>query len=110
MTVRVRIYKPAKSAAQSGRAQTHAWRVEPEIVTPRAPEPLMGWVSAADTMSEMQGRLSFHTVEEAVVFVRKQGWDYALEEPAARRLRPRNYLDNFRIIRPEDEERKSEGK
>jgi hypothetical protein len=105
--MRVRIYKPAKTAAQSGRARTHEWLVEPEIVTPRTPESLMGWVSAGDTMSEMQRRLSFRTVEEAVSFARRQGWDYALEEPAVRIVRPRSYLDNFRIVRPEDEERRT---
>ncbi|HUY68116.1 MAG TPA: ETC complex I subunit [Alphaproteobacteria bacterium] len=106
--MRVRIYKPAKTAAQSGRALTHEWLAEPEAFTARPPEPLMGWVSAGDTMSEMRQRLRFRTIEEAVAFARKQGWDYAIEEPAARRVRPRNYLDNFRITRPEDEERRSD--
>jgi len=103
--MRVRIYKPAKSAAQSGRGGTHEWLLEPELLTPRTPEPLMGWVSAGDTLTELRGRMRFGNAEEAISFARKNGWDYALEEAAERRIQPRNYLDNFRIVRPQDEER-----
>jgi len=105
--MRVRIYRPAKSAAQSGRAKTHAWLLEPELLTPRVPEPLMGWVSAGDTFSEMRDRLRFASADDAIAFANRKGWEFILEEPAERRIRPRNYLDNFRIVRPEDEERKS---
>jgi hypothetical protein len=105
--MRVRIYQPAKTAMQSGRAGTHDWLLEPVLATPRMPEPLMGWVSAGDTLSELQRRLRFATREEAVAFAARNGWDYGVEETAERRVRPRNYLDNFRIVRPEDEERQS---
>jgi hypothetical protein len=102
--MRVRIYKPAKSAAQSGRARTHGWLLEPELLTARVPEPLMGWLSAGDTYSEMRDRLRFQTQEEAVAFAKRNGWDYVVEPSAERRITPRNYLDNFRIVRPQDEE------
>ncbi|MDE2030353.1 MAG: ETC complex I subunit [Alphaproteobacteria bacterium] len=103
--MRVRIYKPAKSAAQSGRARTHQWVAEPEILTPRAPEPIMGWAGAEDTLGELKGRLHFATLEEALAFARHKGWETIIEPPAERRVTPRNYLDNFRIVRPQDEER-----
>ena len=73
--MRVRIYKPAKSAAQAGRAKTHEWLVEPELLTPRTPESLMGWVSAGDTFSELRGRMRFADPEEAISFARRNGWD-----------------------------------
>lgn len=101
--MRVRIYRPAKSAAQSGRAKTKEWLLEPELATPRVPEPLMGWVSAEDTLSELRRRLRFHSREEAVAFANRQGWEAVIEEPEERRITPRNYLDNFRIVRPQDE-------
>jgi hypothetical protein len=104
--MRVRIYRPAKSASQSGRAKTYEWRVEPEILTPRAPEPVMGWASAADTLGELSNRMSFPMKEDAIAFAVRNGWDYFLEEPAERRIRPRNYLDNFRSTRPQDEEKR----
>ena len=102
--MRVRIYKPAKSAAQSGRGKTHEWLLEPELLTPRTPEPLMGWASAGDTFTELKDRMRFATKDEAVTFATANGWDFAIEEPAERRITPRNYLDNFRITRPQDEE------
>ena len=104
--MRVRIFKPAKSAAQSGRGKTHEWVLEPVLLTPRTSEPLMGWISAGDTMSELRNRLRFRTREEAIAFAKRNTWEYDLEESAERRIIPRNYLDNFRILRPQDEERK----
>ena len=104
--MRVRIYRPAKSAAQSGRAKTHEWVLEPEILTPRAPEPVMGWAGAGDTLGELAGRMRFPMKEDAIAFATRQGWDYILEEATERKIRPRNYLDNFRILRPQDEEKR----
>ena len=42
-----RIFKPAKTAMQSGRRQTRKWVLENEPATGRRPDPLMGWTSAA---------------------------------------------------------------
>lgn len=105
--MRVRIYKPAKSAAQSGRANNSYWLVEPELLTARTPEPLMGWLSAGDTLTELKGKMRFVTCEEAIAFANRHGWDYVVEQHAERRINPRNYLDNFRIVRPQDEEKNS---
>jgi hypothetical protein len=102
--MRVRIYQPAKTAMQSGRAATKEWLIEPELTSSRVPEPLMGWVSANDTLIELNGKLQFANVEEAQAFAEKQGWDYAIAYPKKRRVVPRNYLDNFRWIRPQDSE------
>jgi hypothetical protein len=103
--MRVRVYLPAKSAAQSGRAKTHQWVVEPEIISPRTPDPIMGWASAHDTFGELKDRLRFPSQEDALAFVKNKGWEVIIEDPAERRVQPRNYLDNFRIVRPQDEER-----
>ena len=103
-SMRVRLYRPAKSAMQSGRGRSHTWLIEPELLTPRMPEPLMGWISADDTFSELRRRLQFNSCEEAMDFARRQGWEAVIEEPAERRVTPRNYLDNFRIVRPQDEQ------
>ena len=43
---RARIYRPAKTAMQSGRAQSRKWILEYEQATPRRPDRLMGWTSA----------------------------------------------------------------
>lgn len=91
----VRIYQPTKTAMQSGRAKTTHWLIEPDLTTPRTPEPLMGWVSAADTMVELLGRLKFDTAEKAVAFAKEKGWSYSVTLPKARTVQPKNYLDNF---------------
>ena len=61
-----RIYRPAKTAMQSGRAKTHKWVLEYEPASRRDPDPLMGWSSARDTLNEVQ--LRFDTLEEALAY------------------------------------------
>jgi hypothetical protein len=92
-----RIYRPAKTAMQSGRAQTRKWLLEYEPATRRDPDPLMGWSSARDTLNEV--RLRFDSLEEAVAFAKKHGLDYAIIEPQAPRPKAKSYADNFRYDR-----------
>ena len=96
--MKVRVYQPSKAATQSGRAKTHRWLLEYEIETPRRPEPLMGWISSDDTLNQV--RIGFETSDEAVAFAKRKGWDYAVQDAPVRRVRPRNYADNFRTDRP----------
>ena len=58
-----RIYRPSKTAMQSGRAQARKWLLEYEPATRRDPDPLMGWASARDTLNEVKMR--FPTLDEA---------------------------------------------
>ena len=95
---RARIYRPAKTAMQSGLAKTGKWVLEYEPATPREPDPLMGWASAGDTLNEV--RLRFATLEEAVAFAKKRELDYVVIEPQERTIRPKSYADNFRYDRP----------
>jgi hypothetical protein len=95
--MRVKIYQPAKSAMQSGRGKTQKWLVEPELPTARRPEPLMGWVASGDTLNQL--RLEFASREEAVAYAKRCGYDYAIQAPAQRTLRPKSYADNFRYDR-----------
>ena len=95
-----RIYRPAKTATQSGRAQTHKWLLEYEPASRRDPDPLMGWSSARDTLNEV--RLRFDSLDEAVAFARKEGLDYTLIEPHARTPKAKSYADNFRYDRVRD--------
>jgi hypothetical protein len=92
-----RIYRPSKTAMQSGRRQTHKWLLEYEPATRRTPDPLMGWSSAQDTLNEVHMR--FPTLDEAVAFAKKHALDYTIIEPHARTLKPKAYADNFRYDR-----------
>ncbi|MBV6632473.1 MAG: ETC complex I subunit [Alphaproteobacteria bacterium] len=94
----VRIYQPAKTTMQSGRAKLKQWLLEYEVETARRPEPLMGWTMSGDTLNQV--RLKFGTSEEAVAFAEAKGWTYTLEAPRQRRVTPKNYGDNFRTDRP----------
>jgi len=95
---RVRIYRPAKTAMQSGTAKTRSWVLEYEPATPREPDPLMGWASAGDTLNEV--RLKFATLDAAVEFARKRGLEYTVMPFEQRTIRPKSYADNFRYDRP----------
>src|SRR3954468_1529220 len=63
-TMAARIYKPAKTAMQSGTAKTKDWVLDYEPEQPRVVEPLMGWTSSGDMRQQV--RLQFETKEEAV--------------------------------------------
>jgi hypothetical protein len=93
-----RIFKPAKNAMQSGRAQTKEWQLdyEPE---PKAIEPLMGWTSSMDT--QQQVTLHFNTKEEAVSYCERKGIAYQVIEPKDSVRRPAAYADNFAFRRGE---------
>jgi hypothetical protein len=88
-----RIYKPAKTAMQSGTAKTKLWVLEYEPETPRSVEPLMGWTSSSDMRQQL--RLSFDTKEEAVAYCERHGIPYQLAEPKPAVRRTISYSDNF---------------
>jgi len=93
-----RIFRPSKTAMQSGRAGTRRWILEYEPATPREPDPLMGWASARDTLNQV--RLKFATLDEAKLFAERKGLDYTVVEPQERTFKPKSYADNFRYERP----------
>ena len=94
---KARIYRPTKSAMQSGRANTQKWVLDYAQATPRLPDPLMGWTSAADTLNQV--RLRFDTLEEAERFATERGLDYLVIAPQERKPKTKSYADNFRYDR-----------
>ena len=92
-----RIYQPSRATTQSGLGRTHDWVLEYEPATQRAPEPLMGWISSADTLNQI--RLRFSTREDAVAYADREGLAFSVQETAVRRVRPRSYTDRFRPVR-----------
>jgi hypothetical protein len=89
-----RIYRPMKSATQSGAARTKYWLFEYAPEKPREVEPLMGWTSSSDMKSQV--RLSFATKEEAIAYAERNGIAYRLEEPPPIERRIMQYADNFK--------------
>jgi hypothetical protein len=92
-----RIYRPSKTAMQSGRAKTHQWLLEFEPAAPRLPDPLMGWTLTTDTDGLI--RLSFETQEAAVAYAQKRRIAFEiLETPEVKRV-VKAYADNFAFTR-----------
>lgn len=89
-----RIYKPAKTAMQSGRAKTNLWVLDYEPETPKATEPLMGWTSSSDMKSQL--KLTFETKEAAIAYCEGKGIAYTVTEPKDRAPKKISYVDNFR--------------
>ena len=92
-----RIYKPAKTAMQSGQARTKQWLLKFDRVEPREIEPLMGWTSSGDTRQQVQ--LWFDSKEEAVAYATREGIAYRIEEPKEVARRTLSYSDNFKFNR-----------
>ncbi len=88
-----RIFQPAKTAMQSGRGRTRTWVLEFEPESAKAADPLMGWAGSADTRGQV--RLKFPSRDAAVAFAEKNGLSYTVRDPRKRRVRPKNYADNF---------------
>lgn len=99
--MKARIYKPAKSTMQSGRAGTAQWVLEYELETPRRPEPLMGWTSAGDTLNQV--RMKFASKDAAIAFAESKDMDFVVVPDHTRKVTPRSYLDNFKYRPAEDE-------
>jgi hypothetical protein len=92
-----RIYKPTKTAMQSGQARTKQWLLRFDRVEPREIEPLMGWTSSGDTRQQVE--LWFDTKEEAIAYATRAGIAYTVEEPHEAKRRTIAYADNFKFNR-----------
>jgi ETC complex I subunit conserved region len=92
-----RIYKPSKTAMQSGFADTKNWVLDFEPETPRKVEPLMGWTSSGDMRQQL--RLRFDSKEEAVAYCERRGIPYQVTESVPPKRRIMSYADNFSFKR-----------
>jgi len=88
-----RIYKPAKTAMQSGSARTKEWVLEYEPAEPRLVEPLMGWTSSGDMRQQVH--LRFDTQEEAIAYCERNAIPYQVQPVHQPPRRPMSYADNF---------------
>ena len=78
------IYQPAKTATQSGRANTRQWRLEFDQEAARRVEPLMGWTASRDMRQQLS--LSFDSHEDAVAFCERHGIPYRVKKPQRRKV------------------------
>ncbi len=77
---------------QSGMGKTNKWILEYETKDPTR-NPLMGWESSSDTLSEL--KLEFSSKENAINYAKKKKIEYEIIEPKKRKLVKKSYADNF---------------
>jgi len=92
-----RIYRPARTAMQSGKAKTKEWVLEFEPASARVPDPLMGWTSSQD--ANRQVKLEFATKDEAAAYAQKHGIAFQVFEHHEPKLVLTAYADNFAFNR-----------
>ena len=89
---KAKIYKPSKTAMQSGLAKSNFWIIE-YITDDPGVNPLMGWESSTDTLSELI--LKFSSKEQAINYAKKNKIDFEIIEEKKRKTVKKSYSDNF---------------
>ena len=93
-----RIYQPAKTAMQSGKAKTESWVLEFESRTARTRDPLMGWTSSSDTLGS-QVKMRFDSKDGAISYAREHMIPYQVMEQKSSPRVLKAYSDNFAFRR-----------
>jgi hypothetical protein len=86
------IYIPNKNPMQSGTAKNNKWILEFITKDPTI-NPLMGWESSSDTLTEL--KLEFSSKELAINYAKKKKINFDLIEPKKRKTVKKSYADNF---------------
>ena len=89
---KAKIYKPSKTATQSGLKKFDKWILE-FITNDPGVNPLMGWESSDDTLSELN--LEFSSKDLAIDYAKKNKIDFEIIEPNRRKIVKKSYADNF---------------
>ena len=89
---KAKIYKPSKTAMQSGLKKFDKWLIE-FITDEPGINPLMGWESSTDTYGELN--LEFDTKELAITYAKKNKIEFEVIEPKERKVLKKSYADNF---------------
>ena len=92
-----RIYRPAKTAMQSGHAKTREWTLQFERETARLPDRLIGWNQSSDMKGQVV--LTFDTQEEAIAYAQAHGIPFRVTEPKPVKRFIKAYADNFAYSR-----------
>ena len=89
---KAKIYKPSKTVMQSGLKKNNKWILE-YITMQTGINPLMGWESSTDTLSEL--RLEFSTKDLAIDYAKKNKIEFEIIESKNRKIIKKSYSDNF---------------
>ena len=101
ITMTAKIYKPSKTAMQSGRTTKISrgceWVLAYMRKSAAKPDQLMGWQSSSDTARQV--KMYFPDLDSAVAYAEANDIDYVVQQPKSRRVKPRAYADNFAFTR-----------
>ena len=89
---KAKIYKPSKTAMQSGTNNSKNWIIEFKTKKPGI-NPLMGWESSTDMYSEV--KLEFKNKNLAIEYANKNKISFEIIEPKIRKINKKSYADNF---------------
>ena len=89
---KAKIYKPSKTAMQSGLKKYEKWVLEFFTKQPGV-NPLMGWESSTDTFTEL--KMEFSSKDLAIEYAKKNNVDYEIIESKKRKTVKKSYADNF---------------
>ena len=92
-----KIYKPSKTAMQSGIGKTKKWLAEYISDEETVKDHLMGWNSSADTKTQI--KVFFDTKEQAIVWAKNNDYHYFIEEPKIKKVMIKSYASNFAMNR-----------
>ena len=92
--MKAKIYKPTKTAMQSGRAKYNKWVLKFLDQKNQLKDTMMGWNGGSSTVSQIE--LKFSTKEEAVSYAQINNIDYEVLETSERKVINKSYADNFK--------------
>ena len=95
----IKIYKPSKTAMQSGFGKTKQWLAEYISSEATFKDNLMGWNSSSDTKTQI--KVFFDTKEQAIQWAKINKYQYFVEEPTKRKIKIKSYSSNFDMNRKE---------
>ena len=95
----IKIYKPSKTAMQSGLGKSKKWLAEYISDSDNFKDSLMGWNSSLDTQTQI--KVFFDTKEQALTWVKKNNYQFFVEEKKNKKIKPKSYASNFDVNRKE---------
>ena len=92
--MKAKIYKPSKTAMQSGRSKYNKWVLKFLDQKNQLKDTMMGWNGGSSTVSQIE--LKFSSKEEAANYAKKNSIDYEILETSERKVINKSYADNFK--------------
>ena len=92
--MKAKIYKPSKTAMQSGRSKFNKWVLKISDSKNQIRDTMMGWNGGSNTSSQIQ--LNFKSKEDAINYAMSNNIDYEVLETSVRKVISKSYADNFK--------------